>query len=115
MKKILMSAAGLAAMAACATPVPVGYNGTAAQVGTPIPLVIPSVPEAVPPPAPVTTSSLDGPAYAPTPLPSTNGMAPPPVEVGVVGPIPDELPTFTPTPAAPLGGSSAPLVMDEDM
>ncbi|SHF22459.1 hypothetical protein SAMN05444339_104158 [Loktanella atrilutea] len=113
MKKILMSAAGLAALAACAAPVPMN------NAVSPAPLVIPVAPEpaVVPPPAPVTTSSLDGPAAAPTPLPSTNGMAPPPVEIGVVGPVPEELPTFTPTPAAttPLGGSSAPLVMDEDM
>ena len=105
MMKCVSAATALALLTACATPVPVAFDGSAARVGNAAPLVIPSVPEpeVVPPPAPVSTTSLDGPASAPTPLPSTNGMPPPPVEVGVVGPVPADLPDLPP------------LVMDEDV
>ena len=105
MMKLSMTGAALAALAACATPVPEAFNGQSAQIGNGATLVIPSVPDPqpVPPPAPVRTTSLDGPASAPTPLPSTNGMPPPPVEVGVVGPVPENIPPFEP------------LVMDEDV
>lgn len=103
MMKLMTAAVALASLGACAAQVP-AFDGSDAQVGNGT-LVIPSVsqPLPVPPPAPVSTTSLDGPARAPTPLPSTNGMPPPPVEVGVVGPIPADLPPFEP------------LVMDEDI
>ncbi len=105
MNKILMSAAGLALTAACAGPVPVGFDGNTSGMAGATQLVIPPVsqPMPVPPPSPVSTTSLDGPASSPTPLPSTNGMQPPPVEIGVVGPVPADLPPFEP------------LVMDEDI
>ena len=105
MMKCLTAAAALATLAACATPVPAAFDGSAASIGNATPLIIPVAPATVPvaPPAPVTTSSLDGPAAAPVPLPSSNGMPPPPVEVGVVGPVPDDIPAFEP------------LVMDEDV
>ena len=105
MMKFVMPAAALAMLGACATPVPSSFNGSTAQVGNAVPLVIPPAPQPapVPPPAPVSTTSLDGPASAPVPLPSTNGMPPPPVEIGVVGPVPADLPPFEP------------LVMDEDV
>ena len=105
MMKCLIAIPALATLAACATPVPAAFDGQNARIGNATPLVIPVAPDPlpVPPPAPVSTTSLDGPARAPTPLPSTNGMPPPPVEIGVVGPVPENLPPFEP------------LVMDEDV
>ena len=107
MKAIMISGAALIGLAACAGPVPDGFDGNTSRVGNTATLVIPSVPqpqpEPVPAPAPVRTISLDGPASSPTPRPSISGMQPPPVEVGVVGPVPDEIPDFPP------------LVMDEDV
>ncbi|SEN02981.1 hypothetical protein SAMN04488003_10833 [Loktanella fryxellensis] len=136
MMKILMSVAGLAALAACATPVPVGFDGNTAGDGTSTQvLIIPPAPQpvAVPQPAPVRTTSLDGPASSPIPRPSTNGMQPPPVEIGVLGAAPAPTPTIPDaavrptgmttgpatgtTPAATLPtseGNLPPLVMDED-
>ena len=107
MMKLVTAAVALGGLAACATPVPTAFDGQSARIGNAAPLVIPSVPEPAPlpvaPPSPVSTTSLDGPASAPVPLPSTNGMPPPPVEIGVVGPVPADLPPMTP------------LVMDEDV
>jgi hypothetical protein len=105
MMKFVMLAAALAVLGACATPVPDSFNGSFAEVGSFVPLVIPAMPEPllIEPPSPVSTTSLDGPASSPVPLPSTNGMPPPPVEIGVVGPVPANLPEFEP------------LVMDEDL
>ena len=105
MMKLVMATAALASLAACATPVPAAFDGRSARIGNAAPLVIPppAAPVEVPPPAPVSTTSLDGPASALVPLPSTNGMSPPPVEIGVVGPVPANLPPFEP------------LVMDEDV
>ena len=103
--KLTTAAAVLAGLSACATPVPVAFDGTRDQIGNATPLVIPVTPpvDAVAPPPPVSTTPLDGPARAPVPLPSSNGMPPPPVEIGVVGPVPADLPPLEP------------LVMDEDV
>ena len=105
MMKFVTATAALATLAACATPVPTAFDGQSARIGNAAPLVIPppAEPAVVPPPAPISTTPLDGPARAPVPLPSSNGMPPPPVEVGVVGPVPADLPPFEP------------LVMDEDV
>ena len=106
MMKLVTATAALATLAACATPVPAAFDGQQSRIGNAAPLVIPPPAEPVvvppPPPAAVSTTPLDGPARAPVPLPSSNGMPPPPVEVGVVGPVPADLPPMEP------------LVMDED-
>lgn len=128
MMKILMSAAGLAALAACATPVPVGFDGNTAgaETGTQILIIPPAAqPVPVPQPTPVRTTSLDGPASSPIPRPSTNGMQPPPVEIGVLGAAPAPTPSIPDAGVRPTGtipaatlptseGSLPPLVMDED-
>lgn len=105
MMKFVTAVAVLGSLSACATPVPAAFDGQSARIGNATPLVIPITPQplAVSPPAPVRTTSLDGPASAPIPRPSSNGMPPPPVEIGVVGPVPANLPPFEP------------LVMDEDL
>ncbi|WP_372803763.1 hypothetical protein [Loktanella salsilacus] len=105
MMKFVIPAAVLAVLGACATPVPSSFNGSESQVGNAVPLVIPAVPQPilVDPPTPVSTTSLDGPASSPVPRPSSTGMPPPPVEIGVVGPVPADLPAFEP------------LIMDEDV
>lgn len=80
-----IAVAALGGLAACATPVPQGFDGNTVPNGTRPRVAVAPPPVEVPPPSPVATTPLDNASV--TPLPSSNGMPPPPVEVGVVGPI----------------------------
>ncbi|KQI69132.1 hypothetical protein AN189_06010 [Loktanella sp. 3ANDIMAR09] len=82
----MMSAIGLLALTtACAEVPPTPFDGRQINPSRPAPvqpiLTAPPV-SAIPEPDRITTGPIGGPAV---PRPSTNGMAPPPVEIGVIG------------------------------
>lgn len=96
MKRQLTAIGLLALTTACAEVQPTPFDGrliVGSQSNAPLSATMPpAVP--LPGPDPITSRSLDGGTV--TPRPSTNGMAPPPVEIGVVsGVVPPPPPADT--------------------